>query len=161
MRFDLMSLEVHLRIKYNKFLLQTFSVWTHEMVFPEVLLERIVVHKVLLLPAPITAVANVAAFVLISTMCVQLIVSVEALATETAFRVSLEATLIDRARVIVTELLMLPEIGKREELVLVREDFLVPRTQITKLGQHMARMCTGHEGTVCTYHITLPCAVFV
>lgn len=123
-----MSLKIHLGIEDNKLLLQAFSVWAHEMVFPKMLFERVVVDVILLLSAAISAIANVATLVLVSAMCVQLIVSIEALATETTFWMSLKPALIDSARVIVAELLVLPELSKGEELVLMREDFLVSST---------------------------------
>ena len=69
-----------------------------------------------------------ATLVLVPAMCVQLVVSIEALPTEAALRVTLEATLIDSARVVVAELLVLSELSKREELVFVGEDFLVSCT---------------------------------
>ena len=63
-----MSFEVHLGIEYNKLLLQALPVWTHEVIFPEMLFERIVVDIVLLLPAPLSSIADVAALVLVATM---------------------------------------------------------------------------------------------
>lgn len=36
MRLQLMSLEIHFRIKHNELLLQTFSVWARKMVFLKV-----------------------------------------------------------------------------------------------------------------------------
>jgi hypothetical protein len=76
------------------------------VVFLEVDFERVIVDKVLLLSAAITPVADVAAFVFVSAMCVQFVISIEALSAETAFWMSLEATLIDGAGVVVAELLM-------------------------------------------------------
>jgi hypothetical protein len=70
MCFDLMCFQIHLRVEDCKLLLQTLSVRTQEMVFFEVDFERIVVDKVLLLASAITPITNVAAFVLVSTMCV-------------------------------------------------------------------------------------------
>ena len=70
MRFNLVSLEIHLRVEHNEFLLQALPVWAHEVVFPEMLFERIVVDVVLLLPAAILTIANMATLMLVSTMCV-------------------------------------------------------------------------------------------
>lgn len=134
MRLELMGFEVHFRIKYNKFLLQALTVRAHEVVFPEVLLERIVVDIVLLLPASFSSVTDVAALMLVATMRVELIVSVEALSAESAFRVSLETTLINCAGVVVAKLLVFLEVCKGEELVLVSEHFLVSSTQIAKFS---------------------------
>jgi hypothetical protein len=76
------------------------------MVLFEVNFKRVVVDEVLLLSASITSVANVAAFMFVSTMRVQFVIPIEALSAEAAFWMPFEATLIDRARVIVTKLLM-------------------------------------------------------
>ena len=136
MHFQLVCLEVHLRVKYNELLLHALSVWAQEVVFSKVHLKRIVVDIVLLLPAPtVLTIADVAAFVFVPTMRVELVVPVEALATEATFRMSLESALIDRARVIVAELLMFAQIRKGKQLVLVGEDFLVARAEITRQCQ--------------------------
>jgi hypothetical protein len=42
--------------------------------------------------------------------------------------VTLKPTLIDRARVVIAEFLVLPKLGKGEELVLVSKDLLVSCT---------------------------------
>ena len=127
-----MSLEIHLRIEHNELLLEAFSVWAREVVFLKVQLKRIVVDIILLLSAAFSAVTDMATLVLVPAMCVQLVVSIEALPTEAALRVTLETTLIDSARVVVAELLVLSQLSKREELVFVGEDFLVSRTQIAR-----------------------------
>lgn len=46
---------------------------------------------------------------------------------------SLKTTLIDRAWVIIAEFLVLSELGKGEELVLVGKYFLVSCTQVTRI----------------------------
>jgi hypothetical protein len=66
----LMCFQIHLRVEDRKLLLQAFSVRTQEMVLFEVDFEGIVVNKILLLASAITPIANVAAFVLVSTVCV-------------------------------------------------------------------------------------------
>jgi hypothetical protein len=82
------------------------------VVFAKVHLKGIVIDVVLLLPASaVLAIADVTAFVLVSTMRVKLVVSIETLATEATFRVSLESALVDRAGVIVAELLVLAQLG--------------------------------------------------
>lgn len=70
MRLNLMGLEVHLGIENHELLLQALSVWTHEVVLAEMLLERVVVDIVLLLAAAFSAVTDVTSFVLVSAMCV-------------------------------------------------------------------------------------------
>jgi hypothetical protein len=130
MCLDLMRFDVHFRVKDHKFLLQALPIWTQKVVFLEVNLERVIVDKVLLLSAAITPVADVAAFVFVSAMCVQFVISIEALSAETAFWMSLEATLIDRARVVVAKLLMFLQFRVSEQLVFVGEDLLVSRAEI-------------------------------
>ena len=72
-------------------------------------LERIIVDKILLLPTTsFTTIADVAAFVLVPTMSVQLVIPVKTLSTKAALGMSLEATLVDRAGVIVAKFLVLP-----------------------------------------------------
>jgi hypothetical protein len=129
------------------------------MVFFEVDFEGIVVDKVLLLASAITPIADMAAFVLVSTVCVQLVVSVEALSTEATFRVSLEAALVDRTRVVVTELLVLPQFGECKQLVFVRKDLLVSCTQVTVSISHGPTLAMPLHENITTHHITLPCAV--
>src|SRR5690242_17683687 len=132
-----MGFEIHFRVEHNKLLLQTFLVWAHEVVVPEVLLTRIIVDVVLLLSPAISTDTTVTALLLVSTMCVQLVVSVEALATEPTLGVSLKTTLIDCARIVVAKFLVLSQLSKGKELVLVRKDFLVSGTKITCLGQQL------------------------
>jgi hypothetical protein len=70
MCLNLMRFQIHLRVEDRKLFLQTLSIRTQEMVFFEVHFEGIVVDKVLLFASAISAIANVAAFVLVSTVCV-------------------------------------------------------------------------------------------
>jgi hypothetical protein len=103
-----MCLDIHFRIEHDEFLVQALLIRTKEMIFLEVQFQRVVVDKVLLLPAFIATIADMAPLVLLPAMYVQLIIPIEPLSTESAFWVSLESTLIDSPWVIVTELLMLP-----------------------------------------------------
>lgn len=100
------------------------------MVLPEVDFERVVVDVVLLLPVVVTTVADVTTLVLVTTVSIQLVVSIEALSTEAALRMSFEAALVNGARIIVTEFLVLLQVGPCEKLVLVCEDFLVSCTEV-------------------------------
>jgi hypothetical protein len=68
MNLDLMRLDIHLRVENNKLLLEALAIRTQEMVLAEMYLKRIVVDKVLLLPAPFTAIADMASLVLVSAM---------------------------------------------------------------------------------------------
>jgi hypothetical protein len=119
------------------------------MIFFEMDLERVVVHVVLLLSATIPPVAYVTAFVLVSAVCVQLVVSIEALPTKTALRMAFEAALVDGTGVVVAELLVLAEFGRREELMLVGEDFLVARAKVASKQSVCAALmaCRGMHGS--------------
>ena len=70
MRLNLVGLEVHFGVEHHELLLQALSVWTHEVIFAEVLLERIVIHIVLLLATALSAIADVTSLVLVSAVCV-------------------------------------------------------------------------------------------
>jgi hypothetical protein len=123
------------------------------MVLAKVVFQRVIVDIVLLLATAIVSVTNVAAFVLVSAVCVELVVSIESLSAETTLGVSLESTLIDRARIVVAELLMLAQFREREKFMFVRENFLVPCAKVASLGQQSC------DKTWYAYHMTLPCAV--
>lgn len=132
MVFQLMRLQIHLRPEDDELLLQAFLVGAHEMVTPKVLLQRVVVDVILLLAAPTPSIANMASLMFVPTMNVQFIVPIESLSTETAFWMSLEAALVDSARMIISKLLMLAQLLWSEELMLMGEDFLIPGAQIAQ-----------------------------
>lgn len=95
-------------------------------------LERIVIDIVLLFSAAsFASIANVTALVLVSAMCVQLIVSIEALSAEAALGMAFETTLVNCAGIVIAKLLVLFQVLRGEELVLMREHLFVPCTQIT------------------------------
>ena len=100
------------------------------MVLAKVVLERVVVDIVLLLTTTVTSIADVAAFVLVTTMRVQLVVAIETFSTKATFRVSLEPTLVNGAWVVVTEFLVLSQLRKCEEIVFVSKDFFISCTKI-------------------------------
>ena len=101
------------------------------MIFAEMLLEGIVVDKVLLVTALPSSIADVTTFVLVSAMCVQLIIAIEPHATEATFRVAFESALVNCARMVIPESFVFPQILWCKQLMLVSEDFLVPRAQVT------------------------------
>lgn len=70
------------------------------------------------------------ALMFLSAVRIQLIVAVESLSTETTLGMPFESTLVNSPRIIVSELLVLPKLGKCEQLMFVREDFLVTCTKI-------------------------------
>ena len=68
MLVQLMTLQVHLGLEHHKLLVQTFLIKTEEVVFLEMTLEGRVINVVLLLTVVGTAVTDMAAFVLLTTM---------------------------------------------------------------------------------------------
>lgn len=125
-----MSLQIHLRVEYHELLLLALGVEAGMMIFVEMPLQRVVVLVVLRILAAGPSIAQMASLVLLSAVRVELVVAIESPPTEAALRMALEPALIDRAGVIVTELLVFPQLILREELMLVREDLLVPRAQV-------------------------------
>ena len=138
---ELVRLEIHLRFKHHKLCLLAPRVETEIMVFAEVFLERFVVSIVLGLPSSVPPVADVAFLMGFSTVREKLIVAVESLAAEAALWVAFKAALVDRARVVVAELLVLTEFWAGKEFVLMCEDLLISCAQVAHdLMMHIADM---------------------
>lgn len=131
MSLQLMSLEIDLGFEDDKLFLQALPIGAEEVVLFEMLLQRVVVHIVLLLPAGISSVTDMTSFMLVSAMGVKLIVTVESLPAKSTLRMTPEATLINCARVIIAKLLMFAQFLYRKELMLMSEHLLVSRAQIT------------------------------
>lgn len=123
--FKQVGFEIDFILENNELFLVTLFVGAHEVFFREVDGECIVVDVVLLCRLRATSIADMATLVLVATVCVQLVRRVEALSTEPALGVALEAGLVFRARLIVAGSLVLAQIDSREECVLVGEDFFV------------------------------------
>lgn len=120
-----MRLKIHLRLEDNELFFQTLLVRTKEVVFTEMDLQLIVVAIVDRFASLTPAVANMTPFMLFPAVSVQLILAVESLPTEAAFRVAFEAALVNCAGVVVAKLLVLSKFWIREELMFVSEDLLV------------------------------------
>ena len=88
-------------------------------------LKGIVIDIVLLLAVGGATVTNVAAFVLITAVGVELIVTVESLTTETTLGVTSETTLVNGSRFVVARLLVLAQLRCSKELMLVCKDLFV------------------------------------
>jgi hypothetical protein len=80
MLLKLMSLEVNLRRKGNKLLVQTFSLQTQEMIFLEMLLERIIIEIILRLAT--SSITDKASLVSISAMNIKFVFTIESLIAE-------------------------------------------------------------------------------
>jgi hypothetical protein len=80
MLLQLMSLKIDLRGKSNKLLVQTLSLQTQEMIFLEMLLERIIIEIILrLTSSPIT---DKASLVSIPAMNIKFVLTIESLIAE-------------------------------------------------------------------------------
>lgn len=84
------------------------------MILAEMLLECIVIDEISWIVTTISSVAHVAAFMSISAMCEQLVVSIKSAITETAFRMALEPALVYCTRIIIAILLVLPKLWRRK-----------------------------------------------
>jgi len=131
MAFQLMRFQVHLRLKDHELLVQALLVEAEEVICLEVILQGTVVNVVLLLPIPRSSIADMAALVFVPTVSVEFIIPIEPLATETAFRVSSESTLVNRTGNIIAILLMPSQLCNGKEVMLMCKHFLVARTEIT------------------------------
>lgn len=90
-----------------------------------------VVIDVILVPAPTRlSITNMAPFMLISAVGVELIISVKAFATEFAFWVAFESTLINCTRRIIAVFLVFAKLRDSEKLMLVCKHFFVASTKI-------------------------------
>lgn len=97
---QLVSLQIKLRPKDDKFLLQAFPVVAKEVVFPEMLLQGVVVEVVVRLPR-VFAIAKEATLVFMPTVLVQFIIIVKALAAEPAEGMSLKSRLVKSSWLVV------------------------------------------------------------
>lgn len=95
------------------------------MICCKVLLQLFIVEVILRVSSAISSVANVTSLVLLSTVIVKFIITVEPLLTETTFWMSLEARLINCAGIVITVLFVFSQFAKSEQFVFVGEDLFV------------------------------------
>ena len=126
----LMRLQVQFRVKDHEFLLQALAIQTREVLFTEMLLQAIVVHKVPRVVATSPAIADMTSLVPVTAMRIQLVIAVKPLPTEPTLWMTFEAALIYGARVVVAELFVPAKISGCEQLMLVGEDLLVAGTEV-------------------------------
>ena len=91
-------------------------------------LERGIIDVVLLLAMSGLSIADVASLMLVTAVCIQFVISVESLATETAFRVTSETALVNGTGDVVSVFFVFPQLRHGKEFVLVGEDLLVSST---------------------------------
>ena len=99
------------------------------MVFSEMLLKSIVVDIVLLVSTFALAITDMASFMSVSAVSVELVFSIESLPAESTFWMSFETALIDGAWIIVSVALMLSKFGLSKQLMLMGEDLFVSCTK--------------------------------
>lgn len=129
-----MAFQVHLRLKNHELLLQTLLVQAEEVVFLEMFLERVVVDIILLLAMSRSSITDMTPLVLVTTMGIQLVVSVEPLSTEPTLRVAFEAALVNGSRDIVSVFFVLAQFRRRKEFMLVGKHLFVSSAKVT--AQH-------------------------
>ena len=105
------------------------------MVFLEMFLQCVVVNIVLLLAVSGSSITDMAPLVLVPTVGVQLVVSVEPLSAETTLRMTFKTALVDRPRGIVSVFFVLAQFRHGKQRMLVREHLFVSSTQITTTYQ--------------------------
>lgn len=101
------------------------------MIFLEMTLKGLIIHVVLLLAVVGSAVTDMTAFVLLTAMGIQLVVTVKALSTETTFGMSFETALVDGTGLVITVFFVLSQLRVRKEGMFVGEDLFVSCTKIT------------------------------
>jgi hypothetical protein len=128
----LMRLQVHLRGENHELLLLAFAIWAEEMIIPEMLLEGIVVLVVVWLSWVLT-VAEETSLVFVSAVLIELVTVVEAWSTEGAYRVALEAGLVNSSRSVIAVAHVLLQLLVGKQLVLMSKDLLIPGAQVAHL----------------------------
>ena len=93
--------------------------------------EGVIVDVVLLLAMSRSSVADVASLMSVTTVRIQLVISVEPFTTETAFWVPSETALVNGAWNVVTVLFVLAQLCRSEDFVLMSENFFVSSAKIT------------------------------
>jgi hypothetical protein len=133
MNFELVCFQIHFGVEHDQLLIQTFLIWTHKVFLAKVHCQRVVVNKVLLLTTFVTAITYVTSLVLHFAMRIEFVVAKEALPAEAALRMACESALVNCARVVIAEFLVLGQIGLCEQFVFMCKSLLVPSTQIATL----------------------------
>lgn len=123
-----MTLQIHLRLEHDELLIQALLVQAQVVVFLKMVLERGVIDVVLLLAMSGLSIADVASLMLVTAVCIQFVISVESLATETTFRVTSETALVNGTGDVVSVFFVFPQLRHGKEFVLVGEDLLVSST---------------------------------
>jgi hypothetical protein len=77
------------------------------------------------------SVTDMTSLMLVSAVRIQFIITVEAFVAEFTFGVAFETTLVNSARVVISELFVLAKLRDGEKFVFVCKDLFVPSTQIT------------------------------
>jgi hypothetical protein len=158
MRLQLVGLEINLVFKDDEFLLETFTVGAEVVLLLEVDFKGVVVQVILW--GDVRGAGSftyVTTLVLVAAVLPQFVPRIETLVAESTFRVALEPTLVVTAGNIVSVLFVASQFGRREELVFMREDFLVASTQVTAAAGMSECFPEEKQFLVITHHITRLC----
>jgi hypothetical protein len=102
-----MRLEVHSRIEDHELFLHTLRIGARIMVVVEMGLESIIIEEVAWVVGIGDSITQMATLMSVATMSVELVTAVESLSAEAAFWVTLETSLLRRARCVITSPLVL------------------------------------------------------
>jgi len=91
-----------LRFENHELLLQTLWIKAQEVIFLKMVFKSIIIDIILLLPVGRATITDVTSLVLISAMSIKLVISIESLTAKTTLRMSLETTLVDCTRLIIS-----------------------------------------------------------
>lgn len=100
------------------------------MLSSKVFLQLLVIEIILWIATAVPPITDMTSLMLLTAVIIELVVTVESLPTEATLWMTFEARLIDRSWIIVTVPFVLSQFAKREQFVLMSEDFFVPRAQI-------------------------------
>ena len=101
------------------------------MIFLKMTLKGLIIHVVLLLAVVGSAITDMAAFMLLTAMGIQLVVTVKALSTETTLGMPFETALVDGTGLVITVFFVFSQLRVRKEGVFVGENLFVSCTKIT------------------------------
>ena len=125
-----MCFQIHLRLIDIGLVGLTFRIEADEMSVSKVFFELGVVEVVLWVAAAIPPITDMAPLMSLSTVCVELVVTIKSLSTEPTLGVPPESRLIDRTWIVVSIFLMSPQLPEGEQLMFMCEDLLVSTTQV-------------------------------
>lgn len=101
-----MGFQVHFGFEHVGFVGLTFGIKADKMHFLEMLLQHLVVKVILYLAGRVSSVADVTSFMFLSTVLVELVVTVEPFAAESTSWMASKAALVDGPWIVVPKFLV-------------------------------------------------------